>query len=243
MFDFKNKKVWVSGASRGIGAACAEAFARAGAHVHLVARTESDLKKVVKACGKNATYEVLDLSDFKSIEKSFKKLGPIDIAINNAGLDGKWENISKLSLQDFDDVMDVNVRSLWLCLKLQVDNMRKNKIKGNIVNVASISGIVAFPDETPYVTSKHAVVGLTKAMALEHIGAGIRINCVAPGGVDTDMIRRHMNPKDAGRAHPIGRLAQTSEIADTVLFLASDKASFVVGHTLVVDGGYSISGI
>lgn len=243
MYEFKNKKIWISGASRGIGRACALAFSELGASVHLVARSEKDLKKTAKDCQKNVTFEILDVTDTKAVERSFKTMGPIHVAVNSAGTEGKWSAISKLSLEDFDNVMDVNVRSLWNCLKFQVENMRQNKVNGSIVNISSLAGVVAFPNESPYVTSKHAIIGLTKALALESIAYGIRINNVAPGGVNTEMLKRlNMDIKAASKAHPIGRIARPEEIADAVMYLASDKASFVVGHTLVVDGGYSISG-
>ena len=132
--------------------------------------------------------------------------------IRDAGIEGKWENISKLSLKDFDDVMNINVRSMWLCSKFQIENMKKNKRQGAIINIASIAGIIGFPNETPYAAAKHAVIGLTKGLALKQIGSGIRVNAIAPGGVDTEMFRRHMDPKDAGPAHPIGRLAEPSEM-------------------------------
>ena len=152
--------------------------------------------------------------------------------------------LTEQTVEEFDQIMNINVRGVWLSMKYEIPAMIKNGVGvgGAIVNNSSVAGIIGFPLMAIYIASKHAVLGLTKSAALEYAKSGIRINAVAPGGVDTDMVERLTEDDKQWREtstsmHPIGRLSNPEEVANAVAWLLSDKASFVLGHTLLVDGG------
>jgi NAD(P)-dependent dehydrogenase (short-subunit alcohol dehydrogenase family) len=246
MGSFHNRTALITGAGSGIGRAIALAFAKEQANLILIGRNLPHLESLLKECrllGVESEIFIVDVANENQVKEFFNKNKKFDIAINNAGIEGKIGDTTELSLNDFDEVMRTNTRALWQFIQEEVLYFRKNKIKGSIVNISSIAGILALPNSSLYTASKHAVIGLTKTVALEQIRHGIRINSVCPGAVHTPMLQRVMgSEKIEGilKNQPIGRLAAPSEIAEAVLFLASEKASYIVGHSLVVDGGLSI---
>ena len=178
------------------------------------------------------------------IEKTIDSYHRLDYAFNNAGIEQTMAPLTEQTVEEFDQIMNINVRGVWLSMKYEIPQMIKNGVGvgGAIVNNSSVAGIIGFPQMAIYIASKHAVLGLTKSAALEYAKSGIRINAIAPGGVITEMANRvnEDNPQfleTLTSMHPIGRLSNPEEIANAVVWLLSDKASFVLGHTLLVDGG------
>ena len=240
--EFSGKTALITGAGTGIGRAVAVGFAKLGADVIIVSRNREMLEQTAKdvaAAGGKAEIADFDLTDEAKTTSFFAGIKKLDFAVNNAGTEGRIDDISNLTMQDFDDTMNINVRALFQCVMEEVKFFRKNKVRGAIVNLSSVAGIVGIPTSSLYVASKHAVIGLTKAVALEQIKYGIRVNAVLPGGVDTPMMER-IFPEGLtaiGSSYPIGRIAKPAEIAESILWLCSDKSSYVVGHSLTVDGG------
>jgi NAD(P)-dependent dehydrogenase (short-subunit alcohol dehydrogenase family) len=181
-------------------------------------------------------------NDIRSlVEKTVDTYGRLDYAVNNAGIGEKMTPLVEQTSEKFDQIMNTNVRGMWLSMKYEIPEMVKNG-GGAIVNMSSGPGVVGFPQMPVYIASKHAVLGLTKSAALEYAKSGIRINAVAPGVVETDMVKPvtgddHQFLETMKLMHPIGRIGDPKEIANAVVWLLSDKASFVLGHTLLVDGG------
>jgi NAD(P)-dependent dehydrogenase (short-subunit alcohol dehydrogenase family) len=251
MTQFANKVAIVTGGGSGIGQAAAVEFAKEGATVVIANRKETEGQKTVnliKGIGRTAIFIQTDVtkeSDVKNlIEQTLNKYGRLDYAFNNAGIEQEPMPLPEQSEELFDKVMAVNVKGVWLCLKHEIPAMLKNG-GGSIVNTSSFSGAIAFATIPIYVASKHAVVGLTKAIALEYAKSGIRVNAVLPGAVsDTGTLERSFGGNQEAldqiaAIHPMGRLATTTEIADTVIFLCSDKAAFITGQPILVDGGYT----
>jgi NAD(P)-dependent dehydrogenase (short-subunit alcohol dehydrogenase family) len=173
-----------------------------------------------------------------------KKYGRLDCAFNNAGIEGKSAALAESTEEVWDSVVGVNLKGVWLCMKYELRQMLKQG-SGAIVNNASVMGLVASPTNPVYTASKHGVVGLTKSAALAYAQSGIRVNAVCPGYVQTPLVDRKFaglpERKDAATARqPIGRMGTAKEIAAAVVWLFSDAASFVIGHTLTIDGGYVI---
>jgi NAD(P)-dependent dehydrogenase (short-subunit alcohol dehydrogenase family) len=171
------------------------------------------------------------------------KFGRLDAAFNNAGVQSPAANLPDVSREEFDRVIGINLRGVWSCMRHELRQMREQG-SGAIVNCSSIGGLVGIPGRATYHASKYGVIGLTQSAALEWAAKGIRVNAVCPGTIDTPMVSA-MLAKEPGamkeilRDVPIGRLGRPEEIADAVLWLCSDRASFVVGHALVIDGGYT----
>jgi len=230
----------ITGGSSGIGRATAVALAKEGrTNVVIAARREKEgqeTTKLVKEAGGEGIFvrtDVTNEGDVRAlVEKTVNKYGGLDYAVNNAGFDEAQTTLVEETAEDFDKIMNINVKGVWLCMKYEIPDMIRRGA-GSIVNMSS--GV-----QTPiYDASKHAVLGLTKSAALGYAKSGIRINAVAPGLVNTDMIAG-LSPQfreSLISMHPIGRLADPEEIANAVVWLLSDKASFVLGHTLLVDGG------
>ncbi len=224
---FKGKIVLVTGAGSGIGEKTALAFGREGATVAV-----NDLRPA------RATATAI----VAQVEKRFRRL---DILVNNAGT-GVAGTALTTSESDWDRLMRVNVKSMFLLSKAALPGMIRRK-KGVIVNTASIAGVAGLKDRAAYAASKHAVVGLTRAMALDHVGEGIRVNCICPGTTMTPWVTQRVNESKDPRAmlaamtarQPMGRLGTPQEIAAGILYLASDDASFATGTALVVDGGFT----
>ncbi len=256
--DFKNKVAVITGAANGIGRATALAFSSHGAKVVVVDRDGAGAKAVAGAIEQKGgeaipvTADVTKGADVAAyVKAAIDAYGRIDCFHNNAGVEGKLKPIHEYDEAEFDQLMGVNVRGVFLGLKHVIPEMIKKK-SGAIVNTASIAGLVGTPNMANYVASKHAVIGFTKTVSGEVAGHGIRVNAVCPGPVDTRMIQsvtEQINPADAAAvaqryaaAIPLGRFATPDEIANTVLFLCSDFASGITGAQYVVDGGRTATG-
>jgi NAD(P)-dependent dehydrogenase (short-subunit alcohol dehydrogenase family) len=237
----------ITGGSSGIGRATAVALAKEGTKIGVAARRIKEGEETVrevKEAGSDGIFVKTDVANEGEVrslvEKTVKTYGRLDYAFS-AGI---FETMSPLVDQTsdvFDQIMNVNVKGVWLSMKHEIPQMLRTG-GGAIVNMSSLSGVIGFPQLPIYVASKHAVLGLTKSAALEYAKSGIRINAVAPGTVDTDMTKRATGDNEQfmetlKSMHPIGRIAEPEEIANAVVWLLSDKASFVLGHTLLVDGG------
>lgn len=251
MDSFEGKVALVTGGGTGIGRATALAFARAGAKVVIGNRTVQSGEEVVTAIrreGGEASFLPTDVSiegQVKAlVEHAVSTFGGLDVAFNNAGIEGAVLPLVEQTEANYQAVMDVNVKGVWLSMKYEIPRML-DQGGGTIVNCSSAAGVVGFRGLGIYVASKHAVNGLTKSAALEYSTQGVRINSVNPAVIETAMSDRLLDQVQIGREdmaalHPIGRLGQSQEVADTVLWLCSEKASFVTGHALLVDGGYAV---
>jgi NAD(P)-dependent dehydrogenase (short-subunit alcohol dehydrogenase family) len=248
----EGKVALVTGAASGLGLATAKAFAQAGAAVALADWDEKAVKAVadeLSAEGFHALAIVCDVADDKQVEemvnKTVAEFGRLDAAYNNAGVQNELIGAADQTSDDFDRVTGINYRGVWSCMKFELRQMRKQG-NGAIVNCSSIGGILGGAKRGTYHGAKHGVIGLTKSAALEYAAQGIRINSICPGMFQTAMSDKMIaaGQKEALDAMltqvPIARLGRPAEIASVVLFLCSDAASMIVGHTLVVDGGYSI---
>jgi NAD(P)-dependent dehydrogenase (short-subunit alcohol dehydrogenase family) len=238
----------VTGGSSGIGRATAVALAKEGVKIAIAARRAKEGEEtvqLVKEAGSEGIFVKTDVSnedDVRSlVEKSIHTYARLDYAFNNAGIEEMMTPLANQTSDIFDQIMNVNVKGVWLSMKYEIPEMIRTG-GGAIVNMSSVAGVMGFPQNPIYIASKHAVLGLTKSAALEYAKSGIRINAVAPGGVETDMAKRvvgddHQLLETLTSMHPIGRIGDPQEIANAVVWLLSDKASFVLGHTLLVDGG------
>jgi len=247
---FAGKVALVTGAASGIGRATALAFGRAGACV-VVADTAVDgghatAAMIVESGGK-ALFVRSDIGKAAEVEalidKTINYYGQLDIAVNNAAIDEEAAPLAEGDETQFDRIMGANVKGVWLCMKYQLRQMLKQG-GGAIVNVASVTGLVGAPNRAIYAASKHAVVGLTRTAAAEYAREGIRINALCPAAVKTPMLARYAERDPAGEKKlkagtPLGRFAETTEVANAALWLASEQASYVNGHELVVDGGFT----
>ena len=245
---FKNKVALVTGASFGIGRATAILFAHKGAKVVLVDWQEnSETLEAITAFGGEATFIKCDVSQLSEVQKMIQKTmsiyGRLDFAFNNAGIECASATITECSEENWDKTIGINLKGIWGCMKYEIPEMLKNG-NGAIVNCASIAGLVGYVGLPAYVASKHGVIGLTKTAALENAKLGIRVNAVCPGAIKTPMIDRLTNNKKEVEAQyaaqePIGRLGNPNEVANAVIWLCSEAASFVTGHAMAVDGGWT----
>lgn len=244
---FLNKTAIVTGASFGIGRASAIAFAQRGANVAIVDNVEDyQTLDAIKAFGGNAIFIKCDISkaaDVKAmIEKTIVAFGRLDFAFNNAGIEGVTAPTADCSEENWDRVIGVNLKGPWLCMKYEIPEILKQGT-GAIVNNSSVAGLVGFMGIPAYVASKHGLAGLTKNAALEYAKQGLRVNAVAPGVIRTPMIDRFTGKskeveKQFANMEPVGRLGDPSEVANAVMWLCSDAASFVTGVVMPVDGGW-----
>ena len=238
----------ITGGSSGIGRSTAIALAKEGVRVVIAARRAKEGEetvRLVKQAGSDGIFvktDVANENDVKSlVEKTVNTYGKLDYAFNNAGIEEMQTSFVDQTSAVFDNIMNINVKGVWLSMKYEIPQILKNG-GGAIVNTSSGLGVIGLPQMPVYIASKHAVLGLTKSAALEYSKSGIRINAVAPGVIETDMIKRTVDANPQLREyfnsmHPIGRIGKPEEIANAVVWLLSDKASFVTGHTLLVDGG------
>ena len=233
-----------------MGLATARAFAQAGADVTLADIEENAVRTAAEelvSAGHNAIGVRCDVADEADVaamlQQTISTFGRLDAAFNNAGVQSPAVETAESSSEEFERVNAINLRGVWSCMKYELRQMREQG-SGAIVNCSSIGGLIGIPGRAIYHASKHGVIGLTKSAALEYASKGIRINAVCPGTIDTpmvaDMLAKEPDAmKDILRDQPIGRLGRADEIASAVLWLCSPGASFVIGHALVVDGGYT----
>lgn len=243
MIDLAGKVALVTGGSRGIGLAIAGRLYGAGAHVAVVGRDEARAREaVLRLTGRGKALALAgDVADparvEQMVETAERELGPIDVLVNNAGLtrDGV---LVRMSDADWTAVLDTNLKGAFLTMKLVARGMMKRR-SGRIINITSVVGLTGNRGQANYAASKAGLIGLTKAVAKELASRNVLVNAVAPGFIDTDMTRGL--PEEARQALlaqiPLGRLGRSAEVADAVLFLASDLAGYITGHVLVVDGG------
>jgi len=248
MTDFTNKVALVTGGASGIGRASALAFAREGAKVLVsdIAETRGqETVSMIREISGDATFIQADVTNWEEvsalIETTIGTYQHLDFALNNAGVQGVRARTADYPEDEWQHVIDVNLNSVWYCMKFELEQMIKQR-HGVIVNLASVAGLVGFPLHSAYSASKHAVVGLTKAAALEYIRKGIRINAVCPGFIDTPMVQnaKKEEPEYVQRLIervPARRMGTPEEVAAAILYICSGQAGFVTGHTLVLDGG------
>jgi NAD(P)-dependent dehydrogenase (short-subunit alcohol dehydrogenase family) len=260
MMMLKNKVALVTGGTSGIGRATAIAFGAAGAKVVFSGRREAEgeaTAALIREVGAECLFVRSDVSSETEVQalvqKTIATYGRLDFAFNNAGIESSSKPLHEQSIEDFDQVMSINMRGLFLCMKYEIQQMLSQGsgafASGGttcIVNNASTVGLFAFPGLSPYVASKHAVMGLTKSAALDYAKQGIRINAVNPGPIATEMNDRILGQLGAtvdsfASTVPMGRMGQAAEIAQAVVFLCSDAASYITGQPLVVDGGSTAS--
>ena len=243
------KVALVTGAGSGIGRASAQAFAREGAKVvvaDVVVEGGEETVQMIKASGGDALFIKCDVSKAVDVEAAVQATvdtyGKLDCAHNNAGIEGPMAPTADYAEADWDRVLDINLKGVWLSMKYEIPRMLAGG-GGAIVNTASIAGLVGFQGLPAYSASKWGVNGLTKVAALEYAQAGIRVNSVCPGVIQTPMVDRLVAANPAMEAGlvagtPLGRLGQPGEIAEAVVWLCSDRASFVTGHNMAVDGAF-----
>ena len=253
--SLRDKVVLVTGAGSGIGWGTARAFARAGAKVAVadISRTcaDSTACQITQAGGEAFSYCV-DVTDAEQVASLIADIsvrwGRLDILHNNAGTASENRPLAETPVDDFDRVMGVNVKGVWLCMKYAIAQMQKQG-GGVIVNTASALSLTVLPGSSPYIASKHAVAGITRSAAVEYARHNIRINAVCPGVIRTPLIEKSIgNSRDPASfqkqlvdLHPVARLGTVDEVVNAVLWLASDQASFVHGTLLGVDGGWAAS--
>jgi NAD(P)-dependent dehydrogenase (short-subunit alcohol dehydrogenase family) len=246
---FAGKVALVTGGSFGIGQAAAVAFARHGAKVVVADWMEDkdqETLKQIKNIGGESIFVSCDVSKIDQvkamIDKTVKHFGRLDFAFNNAGIEGIMAPSHECTEENWDKTVAINLKGVWMCMKYEIPLMLKQG-KGAIVNCASIAGLVGFPGLPAYVATKHGVVGLTKTAALENAKQNVRVNAVCPGVIKTSMIDRitgkdKVVEKQYTDMEPVGRMGQPTEVAEAVVWLCSDEASFVTGHAMTVDGGW-----
>lgn len=249
----KGKVALVTGASSGIGKATARLFARKGARVALLSRSETDLRQICEDIGKDGGECLLTPADVtdpdacqEAIDLTLKQFGQLNIVVNAAGIIGSGA-LQETSLSQWREMMTVNLDAVFRMMQLALPHLEKTQ--GNIVNVSSVAGLRAFPNIAAYCVSKAGVDQLTRCAALEWAPSGVRVNAVNPGVVVTELHRRGgMDDESYARflerakeTHPLGRVGQPEEIADAILYLASDAAGWVTGVTLSLDGGRQLT--
>jgi len=247
--EFKGKVAVVTGGTTGIGRDTAVLFAKEGAKVVVSGRREAEGKEtmaMIRAAGGDGLFVQGDVSKAADVEdlvkKTVAKFERLDVAFNNAGIEGNWVPITEQSEEDWDRTIDINLKGTWLCLKHEIRQMLKQGGGGAIVNMASVAGMMGNATAATYCASKHGVIGLTRAAALETALNGIRVNVVCPAVIETPMADRAFADPAVNKwvlgMHPIGRFGRPMEIAEAVLWMCSERASFMTGQSLVLDGGF-----
>lgn len=250
-YNFKDKVVLVTGAGSGIGLATAKAFAAAGASVALADFHGKAIQTAAKSLT-DAGYKALAISCdvtnetavANAVAQTVAAFGRLDYAYNNAGIHVTVAETADAQSDEFDRAIAVNLKGIWLCMKYELQQMRRQG-SGAIVNCSSQSGLIGTANLGAYTAAKHGVVGLTKASALEYASRGIRINCICPGTTETPMVASAVADRPEHmdaiiKAIPLGRMGKAEEIASAVLWLCSDGAGFMVGQAVTPDGGYTI---
>jgi len=243
VFELNNKTALVTGAASGIGAAIAETFARAGGAVWVADCNEAAGKSVAEKIG--ARFIALDVADQAACAQAAGAVGAIDVLANVAGI-GHVGTLMNTEAADLDRLFSVNVRGVFNCCKAFVPAMLERRA-GSVINMSSVAGVVAVRERLAYTTTKFAVVGLTKALALDHSHTGVRFNCICPGRVETpfvtERLKEYPDPAAAYREMAAtqlnGRMVRPDEVASAALYLAADASAMVTGSTLMIDGGWT----
>ena len=247
----KDKVALVTGGSKGMGEAAVRIFSEKGASVAILDVDMEAAEKLSAELNENGanTFAIqCDVSSETQVEKAIAKVvetyGKLDAAFNNAGIQIPAQDITETSEEDYDKILNVNLKGVWLCMKHELIQMKKQQ-SGAIVNNSSLAGKVGVPGRTPYVAAKHAILGITKSAAADYASQGIRINAVCPGTIETPMVNEMVDSGDLKRedsinAAPINRLGKASEVADAAVWLCGEESTYVIGQSIAVDGGYTI---
>ena len=247
--ELLSKVAIVTGGTSGIGRDTAVLFAQAGVKVVVAGRREvegNETVEMIRAADGDGLFVKTDVAMAAEVQalvrKTVEKFGRLDIAFNNAGIEGNLVPIVIQPEADWDRTIDINLKGTWLCLKYEIQQMLKQRSGGAIVNMASVAGLIGSAGFATYCASKHGVMGLTKCAALETARSGIRVNAVCPAVIETPMGERifggpEVKPYAIG-LHPIGRFGKPMEVAEAVVWMCSDRASFMTGQSLVLDGGF-----
>lgn len=255
MPEMNDRVALITGSSSGIGRATAEAFAAKGASVVLAARRQAELASLaaeIETRGGKATAIKTDVSVGKDVEQmvdhAIKVFGRLDYAVNNAAIEGRFAGITDLAEEDWDRVLDINLKGTFLCMKHEARAMLGGGHGGAIVNVGSVNSFIGFPTGSAYVASKHGLIGLTTSVSAELAPQGIRVNLVCPGFIDTPMHHRargivgdELFDKSLLPSVHLRRAGRPEEIAKTIVFLCSEEASYITGTTLTPDGGFTLT--
>ena len=247
--ELQNKVAIVTGGTSGIGRDTAVLFAREGAKVVVAGRRQAEGQEtidLIRAAGGEGIFVPTDVSKTADVqalvEKTVEKFGRLDIGFNNAGIEGNWISIAEQPEEDFDRTLAINLKGVWLCLKYEIQQMLKQGTGGAIVNMSSVAGWIGSAGAATYCATKHGVIGLTKGAALETATQGIRVNAICPAVIETPMGERLFGAPEAKKfslgLHPIGRFGRPMEVAEAVLWMCSDCASFMTGQSLILDGGF-----
>ncbi|WP_448585219.1 SDR family NAD(P)-dependent oxidoreductase [Thermaurantiacus sp.] len=251
MRELEGKTILVTGASSGIGRAAVGVFAGHGARVIAAARRREPTEAVVEAVrgrGGSASFLPVDIADAGSVDALFDRIeadfGGLDGAFNNAGVEAPMAPLADTPVSTFDGVMGTNARGTWLCLRREMQIMRRQG-RGAIVNTSSIAALMSFPGASAYGASKSAILAMTRSAALDLAAAGIRVNCICPGATRSEMSARWAErlpngEADLARHNPMQRIAEPEEVAEAASFLLSDRARYINGAVLVIDGGASL---
>jgi NAD(P)-dependent dehydrogenase (short-subunit alcohol dehydrogenase family) len=242
---FEYKVSIITGGASGIGRSAALAFAAQGAKVVIAdVQDGAETLSLVKKAGGEGIFIKCDVSqdsDVKAmVDKTVETYGRLDFGINNAGIEGVQTPLQNLAEVDWDKTIGINLKGIWLCMKHEIPYILQQR-NGAIVNTSSIAGVIGFANMAAYVASKHGVAGLTKVAALELAKTGMRVNAICPGVIHTPMVDRALNP-EIEKAYtamiPMGRMGRPEEMAETILYLCSESASYVTGQVLIADGGW-----
>jgi NAD(P)-dependent dehydrogenase (short-subunit alcohol dehydrogenase family) len=246
--ELQNKVALITGGTSGIGRDTAVLFAQAGAKVVVTGRREiegNETLAMIRTAGADGLFLKGDVSKASEVEtlvqKTVEKFGRLDVAFNNAGIEGRWVPIVEQTEEDWDQTIDINLKGTWLCLKYEIRQMLKQGGGGAIVNMSSVAGQIGAATAATYSASKHGVIGLTRSAALETATSKIRVNAVCPAVIETAMAERAFADPVVNKfmlsLHPMGRFGVSREVSEAVLWMCSDAASFMTGQTLTIDGG------
>lgn len=248
---YQGKVAFVTGAGSGIGRATALTFANAGASVavaDILEESNRETAQLIEEQGGRVVAVKCDVTKAEEVkmalDRTIKEFGRLDFAFNNAGIEQRNAAVADFEEEEWDRIVDINLRGVFLCMKYEIPLLLKQG-GGAIVNTSSGAGVIGIKGGAAYTAAKHGVIGLTKSAALDYAAQNIRVNAVAPGYIDTPMMNRFTGGTSQGREQviaqePIGRMGQPEEIANAVVWLCSDAAAFVVGHALVIDGGQTV---